>query len=130
MEIYSGSVPTGAYQDSLFEEEEVVYPKFNQPGLVGQDDNIDLIRSNTSLAGMYELLTEELNELACETAKYARLLRQEIESSALPSRVIMDIKEELSDVFVCLSIINLEPNQDMLKYKLDRFVRRQCNKEK
>ena len=91
---------------------------------IRSDIMINKLRNYTTEAGMWELLTEELCELAQETSKYARLLRNEIPSNSTLGKVYAHIREELSDVVNCLSILDVRPDFKIAEYKLQRMIDR------
>lgn len=85
---------------------------------------IDFVVVNSSVASRFELLSEELMELGAETSKYARLCRGEMPSNAYPDKVMDKIVEELTDVYICAKLLNLNISEDMLHYKATRMFSR------
>ena len=85
---------------------------------------IDFVVVNSSVASRFELLSEELMELGAEVSKYARLCRGEMPSNAYPSKVMDKIVEELTDVYICVKLLNLNVSDDVLRYKSERMFHR------
>lgn len=70
---------------------------------------------------MYELLAEECVELAHASLKMARILRGENPTPMSKHLVEVMIKEEVTDVNMCLKDLEIYPDKAIEEFKKDRF---------
>ena len=70
---------------------------------------------------MYELLAEECVELAHASLKMARILRGENPTPMSKHLVEVMIKEEVTDVNMCLKDLEIYPDKEIEEFKKDRF---------
>lgn len=75
-------------------------------------------------AAMYELLAEECSELAQMALKAARLERQENPCGMTPKEVYAGLREETTDVFLCMTELKLYMDPDIFRQKVTRFNKR------
>lgn len=79
-------------------------------------------------AAMYEQLAEEAAELAKAALKSARIIRGENPTPVTEHEASEAIKEECTDVMVCLDELGIKPDCAMAYYKQARFRTRWAEK--
>ena len=85
------------------------------------------IDQKVSEAGRYEQLAEEAVELAHAAMKKARILRGENPTPMISSVADAYIIEEYSDVMVCIKMLGISTDEDMMKQKEERWINRLNN---
>lgn len=91
-----------------------------------------MIVERIGLPAMYEMLAEECVELAHEALKMARLIRGENPTPKNREEVKGHLLEEVTDVELCLSELELKVDYSIWDKKIKRFNRRweEASKEK
>ena len=82
------------------------------------------VRSQLSQAALFEQLGEECAELAQAALKMARLERGENPTPMLLEEIQANLVEEVSDVDLVLSVLNIGPSARTQERKLARWVGR------
>lgn len=85
---------------------------------------INKIRKGIPLASIYEQLAEEASELAQAALKKARKLRGENYTPKSMEEIDRDLEEEVTDVDICLDVLNLAGSSELRSKKLDRWINR------
>lgn len=85
---------------------------------------IGFIKENASQASLYEQLAEECTELAQAALKKARKLRGENYTPLSDKEIDKKVKEEVSDVDLCLMILGIDNDIYIVDEKLERWVNR------
>ena len=85
---------------------------------------IDQIRNILPPAAIFEQLAEECIELAKCAQKQARLMRQENPTDADLVELVKETDEEVCDVLVCLDVLGLNPNNNLMQAKIARWTGR------
>lgn len=85
---------------------------------------VDQIRNTLSPAAIFEQLAEECVELAKCAQKQARFMRQENPTDADQVDLVKETDEEVCDVLVCLEVLGLNPNNNLMQAKLGRWAGR------
>ena len=75
-------------------------------------------------AALYEQLAEECTELAHAALKKARKLRDENQTPLTDKEINDQLAEEFTDLILVSDILNMEPSQKILVYKLQRWAHR------
>ena len=75
-------------------------------------------------AALYEQLAEECAELAHAALKKARKLRDENQTPLTNKEINDQLTEEFTDLILVSDILNMEPSQKILSYKLQRWAHR------
>lgn len=86
--------------------------------------NKDCLKVATSL-GAQDIciqLAEECSELAQASLKVARNIGRVNKSRKPHNKSLKDLKEEIGDVLNCLNVMQIEPNSDLMKQKMKRWV--------
>lgn len=78
----------------------------------------------TPTAALYEMLAEECTELAKEALSMSRILRRENPTPKIAERVIPNITEEFTDVYLVAQVLKVQVDLDILESKLDRWLYR------
>ena len=95
-------------------------------------DKLTDIRHTIGDAAMYEQLAEECMELAHACLKKARKLRGDNFTPKTFEEIDENLKEELADVTLCMTVVNVMAFEDLLEiedrenYKIDRWYERVC----
>lgn len=85
---------------------------------------IETIQNSVSQPILLEMLAEELSE-ACKAAlKYSRVLRAENYTPVTEEEAYDNLIEEISDIILCMKVLNLEADEDTINYKLNRWIKR------
>lgn len=89
-------------------------------------DNIGkkLNKISTPTPALYEMLAEECTELAKEALSMSRILRRENPTPKIAERVIPNITEEFTDVYLVAKVLKIQVDLDILETKLDRWLYR------
>lgn len=82
------------------------------------------VASQLSQAALFEQLAEECTELAQAALKMARLERGENPTPMLLEEIQANLVEEISDVDLVLSVLNINPSARIQERKLARWVGR------
>lgn len=80
-------------------------------------------------AALYEQLAEECVELAKESLKMARIIRNENPTPSTKEEVSLKITEEFTDVIQCSNELNLSIDQKQMIKKDDRWRKRIMHKK-
>ena len=71
-----------------------------------------------------EQLAEESAELSQAALKLARCMRGENPTPKSRRQCESDLMEELTDVILCLRVLGLKADKELMKYKHDRWKKR------
>ena len=85
---------------------------------------INKIREGIPLAAIYEQLAEEASELAQAALKKSRKLRGENYTPKSMEEIDKALEEEVTDVDLCLDVLNLAGSSELRSKKLDRWINR------
>lgn len=85
---------------------------------------INKIRKVIPLAAIYEQLAEEASELAQAALKKARKIRGENYTPKSMEEIDRNLEEEVTDVDLCLDVLNLVGSSELRSKKLDRWINR------
>jgi len=85
---------------------------------------INKIRKVIPLSARYEQLAEEASELAQAALKKSRKLRGENYTPKSMEEIDKALEEEVTDVDLCLDVLNLAGSSELRSKKLDRWINR------
>lgn len=88
------------------------------------NEALDMVRNNVPKAALHEALAEECSELTQAALKASRKERGDNPTPMSVSEVKMGLTEEVSDVLLCLEVLGLTADQDVMREKLERWVNR------
>lgn len=88
------------------------------------------IQKRMSQAALYDILAEEATELAHAALKMSRKLRNESPTPMSISEITAYVIEEYSDVSLCARILDLEADEDLIKFKQNRWNMRLASSQK
>lgn len=87
-------------------------------------DNIEGINVRLSYPDKLEQLAEECSELAQAALKMARIYRQTNPTPMSPQEAYQNLIEETSDVYLCLTILQLDASDKIMESKSNRWIMR------
>ena len=90
----------------------------------GEIPKLNKIRERVPEAAIYEQLAEESCELAQAALKKARKLRDENYTPKSMTDIDANLQEEVTDVDLCLDVLNLSGSSELRAKKLDRWIAR------
>ena len=96
---------------------------------VYEDETLHKVRETIPEAALYEQLAEECSELAQASLKMARKLRNENYTPVPIDEISENLIEEFSDVVLCAATLQIQPSDDVIKFKMDRWYSRNANNE-
>lgn len=88
---------------------------------------IDDIRCSLTEASLYEQLAEECSELSQAALKKARKLRGENPTPKTTFEIDCNIIEEITDIRLCLLVLDLDVSAKLMAQKLVRWTKRLNN---
>lgn len=91
--------------------------------------NLNYIRKRITRPARYEQLAEECSELAQAALKMARILRGENKTPVSVQEAKQNLVEECSDVMLCLEVLGLYSDSNIVSEKLERWVNRNPKEE-
>lgn len=86
--------------------------------------NVDAVTNAVPMVALFDQLAEESAELAKAAIKVARVVRGENRTPVTRYEAMKNVMEELADLAVVLDVLELEPDRQVMKYKLKRWVER------
>lgn len=87
-------------------------------------DRINKIRTLIPNPALYEQLAEECAELSQACLKKARKIRGENYTPKTEREIDNELIEEISDVILCIEIIPLYGDNEIINRKLNRWIER------
>ena len=87
-------------------------------------DNISIIQSQLSEPILLEMLAEECSELCKAALKKSRVIRAENYTPITEQEAQENLIEEFSDLILCAKVLNLVEDDEIVNYKLNRWVKR------
>ena len=88
------------------------------------EEALDIVKSNISEPALYEQLAEECSELSQAALKKARKLRNENPTPKEMDDIDSSVSEEVGDVILCLSVLDLDYDSELFCRKLVRWINR------
>lgn len=89
-----------------------------------REEKLSYLNSRLSVSARYEQLSEECGELIQASLKYLRALGNGNPTPVSIGEAYKNIKEEVTDVYLCLLVNNLYPSEKELDEKLERWYNR------
>lgn len=96
----------------------------NNTSLLNDKKDKSLQEELIGAPALLEQLAEEAAELTKAALKMARLIRKENPTPKTYDECYNELIEEYSDVFVAARALNLEPSEDIMNFKAQRWERR------
>ena len=87
-------------------------------------DNVEYINTKLSMPDKLNQLAEECAELAQAALKLSRAIRQTNPTPAKPKDIYNNLIEETSDVYLCLTLLQLEAKDEIMESKSNRWIKR------
>ena len=85
---------------------------------------LETVRNSIPAPALYEALAEEASELAQAALKIARIQRNENPTPVDMVDAVKNLNEEVTDVLLCLDVVNVHADQNIAMAKLSRWTQR------
>ncbi len=85
---------------------------------------LDTVRKAVPAPALYEALAEEATEVAQAALKMARIQRQENPTPVDLVDATKSLNEELTDLLLCMDVVNMHADQNLAMAKLNRWISR------
>ena len=92
------------------------------------EEHYKKVRELITQPALYEQLAEEATELAQAALKVARIYRNENYTPLTLGEALHNLYEEYTDVYICAQTLIINPDEEILEEKLNRWIER--NKDK
>lgn len=85
---------------------------------------IDEVKDYLTVAAIYEQFAEEASELSQAAIKVSRIIRGENPTPISKDEAVRNVIEEYSDVILCAKVLDINDDDNVLSYKLNRWCDR------
>lgn len=85
---------------------------------------VDVVHRSLTWSSQLEQLAEECAELSQAALKFARILRGDNPTPTTYDEAVKNVREEATDVMLCLRVADIHVSTEIAKNKMHRWVER------